>query len=228
MVWNEKTYTEDEWRHQIKTWEELYPNISLNDDDAYLETAVETASYMKYQVSKPSMRECCYNSLAEIAVEELRHCFRVDIFGNIISLQAQDNSICAFDVAHLFPWCRGGRSVKQNFTALQSDANRLVKGLDRFTQSLSRGEMQQFGIVEDQMVALIEYAKLSCNGDRRLWHYERFQIINWLTSHVNKNAKEKDAKSKRAHVKMNFQNLVAGSRDGRYIYACLSKHFESC
>ena len=36
--------------------------------------------------------------------------FRVDMYGNVVSIHASDGALCKFDVDHIFPWSRGGRS----------------------------------------------------------------------------------------------------------------------
>lgn len=38
-------------------------------------------------------------------------------YGNVVALAAEQGSICFFDVDHVFPRKRGGRSVLQNFAA---------------------------------------------------------------------------------------------------------------
>eukprot|EP00798_Chlamydomonas_sp_ICE-L_P003228 gene3228-13251_t len=46
--------------------------------------------------------------------EELQHEFRLDPFGNVISLNAVTASICYFNSDHIFPWSRGGLTKASN------------------------------------------------------------------------------------------------------------------
>ena len=44
-----------------------------------------------------------------------------------MTLEAKGNSVCAFEVDHIFPWSRGGLSVPANLMALFWRSNRNIK-----------------------------------------------------------------------------------------------------
>lgn len=54
--------------------------------------------------------------------------FRVDVYGNVVARRAQRYSPTAWDVDHIFPYSRGGLSVRGNLRVLHSRANQVVKG----------------------------------------------------------------------------------------------------
>ena len=45
----------------------------------------------------------------------------------MVALHAKGNAVCSFDVDHIFPWCRGGKTVDANLMACYWGANRNVK-----------------------------------------------------------------------------------------------------
>ncbi|KAG1660390.1 hypothetical protein FOA52_007295 [Chlamydomonas sp. UWO 241] len=49
---------------------------------------------------------------------DLADTFRLDPFGNVVAVDAEPNCLCAFEVEHLFPRRRGGRTVLQNLAAV--------------------------------------------------------------------------------------------------------------
>ena len=57
--------------------------------------------------------------------EALGRTFRVDMFGNVIAdpESAPAKSVCAFEVDHIFPWSRGGRTLRPNLAPVQWGAN---------------------------------------------------------------------------------------------------------
>ena len=69
----------------------------------------------------------------EIPVE-LQDVMRADPFGNIVSITAEDKSICGIRVAHLFPTEKGGRTRLSNLAAFHWHAAR-IKG-DRVLASI--------------------------------------------------------------------------------------------
>ena len=94
------------------------------------------------------------------------------MYGNIVSLsksaggQAENYHLVFFDVDHIFPFSRGGRSVVKNFEAVQYCANRFVKG-DNLVPMLSPVKLQ-CGLSEDQFIAIVEHVYIvHCNDKNR-------------------------------------------------------------
>ena len=51
--------------------------------------------------------------------KNLKDDFRLDPFGNVVALRAEPRfSVCGFQVDHIFPWARGGLTVRNNLMAL--------------------------------------------------------------------------------------------------------------
>eukprot|EP00983_Pelagomonas_calceolata_P108456 1159460-Pelagomonas_calceolata.AAC.7 len=49
--------------------------------------------------------------------ELLQH-FRVDVYGNVVALDAVPGSPAAFSMDHIMPWSRGGLTKTENLMAL--------------------------------------------------------------------------------------------------------------
>jgi len=109
------------------------------------------------------------------------------VWGNLVCLPrslghkdgAQNNALTFFDVDHVFPYSRGGRSVAANLVCCQSAANRHIKA-DNLVQSLLPGEML-CGISSGQMLAMVKYIDASSLGRKTTSHY-RALIMHALTS----------------------------------------------
>ncbi|KAF5825426.1 hypothetical protein DUNSADRAFT_10179, partial [Dunaliella salina] len=54
--------------------------------------------------------------------ELLQH-FRVDVYGNVVALDAVPGSPAAFSMDHIMPWSKGGRTRADNLMALSEAAN---------------------------------------------------------------------------------------------------------
>jgi hypothetical protein len=92
---------------------------------------------------------------------------------------ASNGALCSFDVDHLFPWSRGGRSVMQNFVACQSRVNRQVK-CDKLIQQLSLKEMN-CEITPEQFKNLVSYAETKESDGRRTSQHNVDKVIKgWL------------------------------------------------
>lgn len=112
-----------------------YPKIS--SPDLYR----EKPTFRTSQTSKDEIRQRCWRDLflyeaTDRIPKKWRDTFRVDPYGNVVALEATMLAACAFEVDHIFPWCRGGLSVPVNFVALYWGANRHVKS-DRIPNSFS-------------------------------------------------------------------------------------------
>lgn len=81
---------------------------------------------------------------------------RCDAYGNVISIQAKAEALCAFELDHVFPWSRGGLSVPENFMAVHFGANRHVKGCKiRNAMSEEEVDAMQTGLSVEQFLELV-------------------------------------------------------------------------
>ncbi|KAK9841312.1 hypothetical protein WJX74_003684 [Apatococcus lobatus] len=128
-------------------WELRYPKT---DNANVLGNGRESAEFRKKATCKPRIRQACWSALADLegsqAIREvdpgLAALFRSDAYGNVVSIQAAKNAVCAFDADHLFPWCRGGLSLPANLTAVHWGANRYVKSA-KIPSALSDDEVER-------------------------------------------------------------------------------------
>ena len=112
--------------------------------------------------------------------------FRLDMYGNVITLPASvdgglasNNALTFFDIDHVFPFCRGGRSVKENFAAVQCVANRSVKS-DNLLQTLSPRQMN-CGLMATQLISMVEWVEEKFGDERNTKNSLLDSIIGWLT-----------------------------------------------
>jgi len=206
-------YTLQEWSAKQKEWEERYPNIKDKSTGA---TPHESEAFRGQQTRKPDIMMACWNALpvtvpsryTGFSRELLEH-FRVDRYGNVICLpdslpdgRANNGSLTFFDVDHIFPWCRGGRSVKENFEAVQNVANRTIKS-DNIVQSLNPVDMN-CGITLQQVISMVDLVLENYNQERLTTRSWLEQIRGWLT---------KSPPNKMSYT--DFQKEVRCSTDGR-------------
>ena len=82
---------------------------------------------------------------------------RCDPYGNIVSRDAKSESLCAFELDHVFPWSRGGLSVPANFMAVHFGANRHVKRSKvRNAMTEEEVESMQTGLSVEQFLELVD------------------------------------------------------------------------
>jgi len=127
----------EEWNAKVTAWASKYPNVKDQDGD----TPHETKEFRGQQTNKPEIVRACWEALPNqvpsrytgYARAALNH-FKSDRYGNVVCLRetvpggrANDGALSFFDVDHIFPWSRGGRSRMDNFEAVQCSANRAVK-----------------------------------------------------------------------------------------------------
>lgn len=216
VFWGVKEYSQNEWMNQLQTWEQAYPNVVCKIGKQH-STRHETASFRSSQTCDVININYCWDSLShthKCIPSKYRDMFRVDMYQNVVSILASDGSLCKFDVDHVFPWCRGGRSVRSNFVACQHDANRRVKS-DKLLQSLSANEMN-CGLTPRQFSALLQYADLKSEekgGGRRDKQFYRDIATQWLLR-----------SPRNGHALTNFKESVHGSEDGEKLWSFFENH----
>ena len=74
---------------------------------------------------RQALRDAWRQRFGSAMPEALGRTFRVDMFGNVIAdpESAAAKSVCAFEVDHIFPWSRGGRTLRPNLAPVQWGAN---------------------------------------------------------------------------------------------------------
>ena len=85
---------------------------------------------------------------------EFRDLFKVDMWKNVIAKDAACMSICFFELDHIFPRSRGGKSARENLAMIHWNANR--KKSNKLIPFLSPKEKKdlQTGLSLDQFLAL--------------------------------------------------------------------------
>jgi hypothetical protein len=61
--------------------------------------------------------------LGKDLMKDLTSLVRVDMFGNVVSVQAESRSIACFNIEHIFPYSRGGKTHPFNLVAMSIVAN---------------------------------------------------------------------------------------------------------
>ena len=61
--------------------------------------------------------------LGKELMKDLTSFVRVDMFGNVVSVQAESRSIACFNIEHIFPYSRGGKTHPFNLVAMSIVAN---------------------------------------------------------------------------------------------------------
>ena len=210
-----KEYTRMEWEEQLATWQFDYPNVTRPNGS----NPFEPVSHRTKMTSDKKIIEATFNALPAFGSSEwgeyranwssqtktLLAKFRPDMWGNMICLPdkidpagAVNESLCFFDVDHLFPFSRGGQSVfkkgsDNNFGAVQCVANRTIKN-DNLIPLLNPVEMN-CGITSEQLVAMVLYVENLEGGkgegeiasdertikSRKDKNKLRDRILTWLT-----------------------------------------------
>ena len=103
VEWNGKSFTTSAWLEQLHVWEISFPNIK---------DPVTKSTRWEKPTDKHTTRECnidyCWNSMDQRTLpSRWKDIFRVDMWGNVVSIRASNNSLTKFDVDHAFPWSRG-------------------------------------------------------------------------------------------------------------------------
>ena len=119
VAWGGQIFTQSEWRKTLLAWEKKYPKLKKHPH--------ETKSDRTRATTDDAAIDFCFSKLRRINVRgtglpvslsqkiDEDFAFRVDPFGNVVCRHAHDRSMTKFDVDHVFPWIRGGRSIRDNF-----------------------------------------------------------------------------------------------------------------
>ncbi len=181
--WNGKQYTPEQWKQKVNEWERRFPHIKDENGNTVHPNETENVR----TTAQRKARDFCWQKLPQINIssqkcpQKLRNIFRVDMYGNVVAHpeHTSDSALCCFDVDHCFPWCRGGRSVKENFAAVQWDAKRRVKS-DKLIQTLHKDKMS-CGLQLKQFEALMEHVK-NQSGRSRDTKADFDMVKYWLTT----------------------------------------------
>ena len=213
-------YTEAEWKEK---WGRQFPNIKRPDGS----TPQESSSFKSQQTTNKKVIDNAWADLGKTSIPYPHHWsnvvktfmdkFKSDMYGNIIHRDADNNALSKFDVDHIFPWSRGGRSRRPNFAAVQCVANRFIKN-DTILQLLDPAEMR-CGIQVEQFVNLIDFTITQAdniggnNGKSRSnLKAELSKVESWLLHTPY-----------RGMPWSNFQKMVNGSTNGKELYRFFMK-----
>lgn len=130
VIWNNNSYIIAQWKAKCNQWDRKYPKLSKHPSESLQQRTAQTGA--------DDVKQHCWDRLRRLPnsifklnkkqtlYPEQKGClstFRIDIFGNVVTKDAQDGAICKFDIDHGFPWIRGGRSERANFGAVYWGAN---------------------------------------------------------------------------------------------------------
>ena len=147
------------------------------------------------------------------------------MYGNIVSLsksaggQAENYHLVFFDVDHIFPFSRGGRSVVKNFEAVQYCANRFVKG-DNLVPMLSPVKLQ-CGLSKDQFIAIVEHVYIVLGNDKSRRDVK--VLVELLENTIFKLIPSRNEEEDVNFGWTKFQEDVNYSLDGKYLFEYLIK-----
>jgi hypothetical protein len=211
VVWNGREFTKEKWTECLTMWDLKYPNISVKKGKI-THTTHESSSFRCTQTTNQATIKFCWDSLPHThrcIPSKLMDRFRVDMYGNVVSIEASDSAVCKFDVDHLFPWSRGGRSVHSNFVACQWDANRRVKS-NTLIQAL-RAEEMACGLSPEQFAALMAHVEIIGKASRRDKAWAKDKVERWLLCGPRK-----------GFALSNFRSQVNNTTDGSMLWEFFS------
>jgi hypothetical protein len=216
ISWNDSSFCESSWTQKIQDWKTKYPNI-VTVEGGIKKTIHETELTRRMKTSNKDIREKCWSQLKRVRASsytgisrDFLEKFRIDMYGNIVCLHADNESISSFDVDHIFPWCRGGRSVQENFAAVQSFANRWIKS-DNMVQWLDPNDMMS-GVQENQLIAMVDFILNDPNNQRKDKKCKLTKLYEYLTASPPKTKPGKQS------LHYDFQRQVRRSCDGEFLF----------
>jgi hypothetical protein len=201
--WNGQRFSVIEW--ETKWSDDKFPRL--------FEHPHESVSYRSKCTTKiQNIRYCWDNSFRinhpcswSSSICTFIDSFRVDMYGNVISIEAYNGALTKFDVDHIYPWSRGGRSLQRNFAAVQYHANRSIKS-DNLVQNLSKPRMK-CGITEEQLISIVQYIIYHRSQSRLETKNCLNHLKNWLCQFPLKGT-----------VWTNFQEKSLSSDDGKTLW----------
>ncbi|KAG1676547.1 hypothetical protein FOA52_000090 [Chlamydomonas sp. UWO 241] len=161
----DKLFSDDERKIMIKKWEAEYQNC-VKKEKGRESNGREDMTTRTYRTGAEVTRKSCFRSLLYysdgIPVEH-RKDYCVDAYGNVVCIDAPSSgSVCGFQPDHLFPWSRGGLTVKSNLAAVHWYANAHVK-IDRLLAENAEGlggasleKRMLVGLSVKQFLAILE------------------------------------------------------------------------
>jgi hypothetical protein len=184
VSWHGQVFTLDEWARKLHEWETAFPNIVRQSASGAKSTFHETDAHRGTKTKEADTVDACFAMLKatnHFIGSRWSEVFRVDMYGNVVAnrILSSDGALCFFDVDHIFCWCRGGRSVLENFAAVQWDANRRVKR-ENLVPALNAAEMA-CGLAPEQFAALMAHAETLAGEDRQDITNRQDVVKLWLT-----------------------------------------------
>ena len=176
IVYDNREYIPDEWNTFVSSLERKYPLLkSIQADHPEGRRPVLTKK----------IKTQCWDKLPQTNAyieSGLRTQFRCDYYGNLVSIDAKDGSLCCFDPDHVFPWARGGLTTNSNLLAVQFAANRWGKS-DKFMATLNRRDMLR-GLTPLQFKNVLAYATKGevAGTGRNDRNYAIQRVIGWLNN----------------------------------------------
>ena len=139
VYWGNRQYSVSEWNQQLNDWDNAYGSKEVFRKKISMDVIKEC-----WRKLAPVFQPHEYTQAGGKAIAEQ---FRVDIFGNVVMMDAAKQSMTYMVVDHVFPHSRGGRSVIANYMGLHEVAN-LIKS-NHILQSLCPALMRVGFSTED-------------------------------------------------------------------------------
>ncbi len=149
FAWNGSTYMKEEWDKNIADMKARFTIIPEK---------------IRSKIPNKNDKLNCWDQIAGQSVSGGKYSgvpaaflgkFRIDMYGNAVHLKSSNEAITSFDVDHIFPRSRGGKSVRMNFAAVQTYANRTIKR-DKMVPWLDPEKMK-CGVQKYQLLAMVDF-----------------------------------------------------------------------
>lgn len=181
VTFNGHDYTASQYSQYLALLDTTYPAHNEDRRPATFEAkSIKMANLKNDRDSEISVSQC--KSVGKKLCTKA-HQFRLDRYGNVISAKATTGALTSYDIDHIFPWSRGGRTLPDNLEAIQTYANSSVKN-SKLLQSLSLEKMN-CGVTLQQLTDLMEYCgeRARQEGDsRRDTTAYKEMVADWLTA----------------------------------------------
>ncbi|GMI10329.1 hypothetical protein TrLO_g9864 [Triparma laevis f. longispina] len=181
VTYNGQDYTASQYSQYLALLNTTYPAHNEDRRPATFEAKSIKMANLKNDRDKEISVSQCKSVGKELCTKA--HQFRLDRYGNVISAKATTGALTSYDVDHIFPWSRGGRTLPNNLEAIQTYANSSVKN-SKLLQSLSLEKMN-CGVTLQQLTDLMEYCGERARqegGSRRDTTAYKEMVADWLTA----------------------------------------------